>query len=337
MTNLENRRVILNARPVGVPGPEFFDIDTAQLSTLQNSEFLVHNLFLSVEPAMRGWVNDGPNYMPPVPVGDVMRAFAVGVIIASNHPDYDVGETVSGLFGWQRFAISDGSDVMRRVTETGLSPSLALGVLGLNGITAYFGLLDVCNPQAGETVVVSTAAGSVGSCVGQIAKIKGCRTVGIAGGPDKTQLCQSVYGYDAAIDYKSVVNLTNAIGDACPDGVDIYFDNTCGPISDAVFEHLALRARITVCGMAAIQEWSPLPTGPRVHRQLMVSRAQMTGFLVLDYKDRYMEAVEQLSVWVHSGQINSQEHILNGMEDAPRALQMLYRGENTGKLLIKVD
>ncbi len=337
MSNLENRRVILNARPVGVPGPEFFDVDTAPVAELKDGEFLVHNRFLSVDPAMRGWVNDGPNYMPPVPIGDVMRAFAVGEIIASSHPEYSVGEMVSGLFGWQRFAISDGSNVMRRVMETDLSPSLALGVLGLNGITAYFGLLDVCDPKPGETVVVSTAAGAVGSCVGQIAKLKGCRTVGIAGGSEKTQLCKTSYGYDAAIDYKSSGELTNRIGAACPDGVDVYFDNTCGPISDAVFEHLALGARITVCGTAAIQEWSPLPPGPRIHRQLMVARARMTGFLVLDYKERYGEAVAQLSDWVRAGKINSQEHILNGMDDASGALQMLYRGENTGKLLIEVD
>ena len=189
MTNLDNRRVTLNARPVGVPGPEFFSIDSAPVEDLKDGEFLVHNMFLSVDPAMRGWVNDAPNYLPPVAINSVMRSFAVGEIVDSNHPDYTKGEIVSGRFGWQRFAISDGSNVMRRVTESEHSPSLALGVLGLNGLTAYFGLLDVGDPQPGETVLVSTAAGAVGSCVGQIAKIKGCSTIGIAGGPEKTQLC----------------------------------------------------------------------------------------------------------------------------------------------------
>lgn len=337
MSNLENRKVTLNSRPVGVPGPEYFSIETAPVADLKDGEFLVHNKYLSVDPAMRGWVNDAPNYLPPVPIGDVMRAFAVGEITASNHPDYSVGEIVSGLFGWQRFAISDGSNVMRKVTETDLSPSLSVGVLGLNGITAYFGLLDVCDPKEGETVVVSTAAGAVGSCVGQIAKIKGCKTVGITGGPEKAQRCLGEFGYDQAIDYKNTKDLGAELKNACPGGVDIYFDNTCGPISDAVFEQLALGARITVCGTAAIQEWEPLPIGPRVNRQLMVNRARMTGFLVLDYKARYREAVDQLSAWVRGGQISSREHILSGMDHAPGALQMLYTGQNEGKLLIEVD
>jgi NADPH-dependent curcumin reductase CurA len=334
---MENRRIILNARPVGVPGAEFFRIDTAPVDDLSAGQFLIKNMYLSVDPAMRGWANDAPNYSPPVPVGDVMRAFAVGEIIASENPDYAVGELVAGVFGWQRFAISDGSNIMRRVARDDLSPTLALGVLGLNGITAYFGLLDVCNPQSGETVIVSTSAGAVGSCVGQIAKIQGCKAVGITGGPEKVALCLSKFGYDEAIDYKNASDINAEISAACPDGVNCYFDNTCGPISDAVFEHLVLGARITVCGTASLQEWEPIPQGPRIHRQLMINRARMTGFLVLDYNARYMEAVDQLAIWVRSGQISIREHILDGMDHAPGALEMLYRGENTGKLLIKVD
>ncbi len=337
MADLENRCVVLNARPVGVPGPEFFSVEERAVPDVGDGQFLVRTSFWSVDPAMRGWVNDAPNYLPPVPVGDVMRAFAVGEIVASKHPEYAVGEIASGLFGWQRFAVSDGGDVMRRVTEPDLSPSLALGVLGLNGITAYFGLLDVCDPRAGETVVVSTAAGAVGSAVGQIAKLRGCRTVGIAGGAAKAALCREVFGYDAAIDYKPAADLSGEIDAACPDGVDVYYDNTCGAISDAVFEHLAHGARITVCGTAAIQDWEPLPVGPRVHRQLLVARARMTGFLVLDYKERYGEAVERLAGWVRNGDLAVREHVLDGIEAAPGALQMLYRGENTGKLVVRVD
>lgn len=337
MAKQENRCVVLNARPVGVPGPAFFDVETRAVADLQDGEFLVRNSFLSVDPAMRGWVNDAPNYLPPVPVGDVMRAFAVGEVVESNHPDYAKGDVLAGLFGWQRFAISDGADVMRKLTDSDLSPSLALGVLGLNGITAYFGLLDICDPQEGETVVVSTAAGAVGSCVGQIASIKGCKAVGIAGGPEKIRMCLEEFGYDHAIDYKATRDLRSVLADACPDGVNVYFDNTCGPISDAVFENLALKARITVCGTAAIQEWDPLPLGPRVHRQLLVARARITGFLVLDYKDRYSEAVDQLATWIRNGKITCREHVLDGIDKAPGALQMLYRGENQGKLLIKVD
>ena len=336
MPKLENRRVVLNARPVGVPGPEYFSLETSPVPELKEGQFLVHNRFLSVDPAMRGWVNDAPNYLPPVPVGDVMRAFAVGEVAESKHPDYARGDVLAGLFGWQRYAVSDAAKVMRRVTERDLSPSLALGVLGLNGITAYFGLLDVCDPQAGETVVVSTAAGAVGSCVGQIARIKGCRTVGISGGPEKVRSCLEEFGYDRAIDYKNTPDLRAELAAACPKGVDVYFDNTCGPISDAVFEQLAQGARITVCGTAGIQEWDPIPSGPRVQRQLLVARARITGFLVLDYKDRYAEALDQLAAWVRSGRIVSREHLLDGIDQAPGALQMLYRGENQGKLVIKV-
>ena len=333
----ENRCVVLNARPVGVPGPEFFDVVSRAVPEPGDGEFLVRNLYLSVDPAMRGWVNDAPNYSPPVPVGEVMRAIAVGDVTDPRHPGYTPGDRVCGTFGWQRYAISDGANVMRKLGADEERPSLALGVLGLNGLTAYFGLLDTCSPQAGETVVVSTAAGAVGSCVGQIAKIRGCRTVGIAGGPDKVAMCLDQFGYDAAIDYRNTTDLGAALSAACPDGVNVYFDNTCGPISDAVFERLALHARITVCGTASLQAWEPIPVGPRVHRQLLVARARMTGFLVHDYKDRFGEAISQLSAWIEAGDLVSREHVLEGIEHAPGAIQMLYRGENTGKLIIRLD
>lgn len=333
---MKNRCVVLRARPVGVPGPEFFAVETRPITQPGAGQFLVRNIFLSVDPAMRGWVNDTPNYLPPVAIGAVMRSFTVGEVVASRHPGYAEGELVSGLFGWQRFAISDGSDVMRRLGTDDPQPSLALGVLGLNGITAYFGLLEVCDPQPGETVVVSTAAGAVGSCVGQIARAIGCTTVGIAGGPEKVRLCLDEFGYDRAIDYRAA-GLGAAIGAACPDGVNVYFDNTCGPISDAVLGHLARGARIAICGTAAIQEWNPPPTGPRVQRQLLVARARMAGFIVFDYQDRYGEAVERLTAWVQGGQITWREHVLDGLDAAPGAISMLYRSENRGKLLIRVD
>ena len=337
MTNLVNRRVLLRERPKGVPGPEYFTLEEAPLRELGAGEFLVHNRFLSADPAMRGWVNDAPNYSPPVPLGEVMRAFAVGEVVASRHPDYAEGETVSGMFGWQRFAISDGANVTRKVTETDLPTSLALGVLGLNGVTAYFGLLEVGAPKQGETVVVSTAAGAVGACVGQIAKIHGCRTVGIAGGAQKVALCREAFGYDAAIDYKGAAGLDEELKAACGHGVDVYFDNTCGPVSDAVMRHLATGARIAICGTAAIADWAPWPDGPRVHRQLLVKRARIQGFLIFDYAHRYAEALAQLAEWVRAGKLAYREHILDGLAEAPGAIQMLYRGENRGKLLIKVD
>jgi len=285
---------------------------------------------------MRGWANEAPNYLPPVAIGDAMRAFAVGQIVVSRHPDYAEGEVVSGMFGWQRFAVSDGSNVDRKVTETDLSPSLALGVLGLNGVTAYFGLLDICAPRPGETVVVSTAAGAVGSAVGQIAKIHGARTVGITGSAEKQALCCSEFGYDAAINYRKG-DQAAALKAACPDGVDCYFDNTCGPVSDTVMAQLAIGARITICGTAALTDWSPIPQGPRVNRQLLVARARMQGFLAFDHKARFPQAIAQLADWVRTGKLRYAEHILEGAEAAPGAIAILYEGRNTGKLLIRAD
>ncbi len=336
MTDQINRRVVLASRPKGVPDPDHFRIEEVPVTPPADGEVLVRTRFWSVDPAMRGWVNDAPNYLPPVEIGAVMRSFAVGEVVESRCAGLAVGDIVTGRFGWQRLATVEGTAVERKVTETDLPQSYALGILGLNGVTAYFGLLDVCEARPGDTVAVSTAAGAVGSAVGQIARIRGCRTVGIAGGPAKADLCRDRFGYDAAIDYKSQ-DVAEALAAAAPEGIDCYFDNTCGPISDAVMARLRMGARITICGTAAIQDWDPLPTGPRVHRQLLVARARMQGFLVFDYASRYDEARAALADWLRSGQIVTDEHILPGAEAAPGAIAMLYRGENTGKLLIEVD
>ncbi len=224
---------------------------------------------------------------------------------------------------------------MRRVLETDLPASLALGVLGINGVTALVGLTVVGEPKAGETVLVSTAAGAVGSAVGQIAKILGCRAVGIAGGPDKVAQCLETFGYDAALDYKAP-GLPQAIGAECPDGVDVYFDNTAGAISDAVYPRLAVAARVVICGTASIQTWSPWPTGPRVERHLLVKRARAQGFVVMDHMHTWEASVAQLADWVRSGRLCYEEDILLGIESCPDALAGLYRGENRGKRLIKL-
>lgn len=333
---MKNTQVILAKRPVGVPTPEHFEIREAAVPDLRDGQILIRTSHWSVDPAMRGWANDVPNYSPPVALGDPMRSFAVGEVMASRHPDYAEGDVVEGLLGWQTHAISDGSNIGRKVTETDLPRSYALGIMGLNGTTAYFGLLDSCAAQAGDTVVVSTAAGAVGSAVGQIAKIIGCRTVGIAGGAEKARQCREDFGYDAAIDYKAE-DVASAVAAACPGGVDCYFDNTCGPISDAVMTRLAQGARITICGTAAITEWDPLPVGPRVHRQLLVARARMQGFLIFDYKERLHEAHAALAGWLRAGKITVREHMLHGPEAAMDAIGMLYRGENTGKLIVDVQ
>lgn len=330
-----NREVRLKSRPNGIPQAEHFEIVQAPLAKPGDGQIVVRNLFLSVEPAMRGWVNSVGNYSEPVPLGGVMRSFAVGRVVDSRSADFAVGDVVTGMFGWQQYAVIDAAKVQRKVADLDLPISTALGVLGLNGITAYFALLDLGQPKPGNTVVVSTAAGSVGSCVGQIAKLKGCRTVGIAGGPEKVELCRSEFGYDAAIDYRAG-DLDAAIAQACPNGVDVYFDNTSGAISDAVLKHLAVGARVIVCGTASVASWDPPPMGPRVERHLLVKRARMQGFLVFDYADRYPEALRSLTEWVRAGSIRYREDILEGIEQAPDAIAGLYRGENLGKRIIRV-
>ena len=330
-----NKQVLLKSRPSGIPQAENFDIVEMPVPVVSDRQFLVRNELLSVEPAMRGWVSAVANYSTPVGIGEVMRAFAAGTIIASRHPGYAEGDKVMGMLGWQRFALSDGSNITRKVRETDLPLSLSLGVLGLNGITAYFGLLDLGAPKPADTVVVSTAAGAVGSAVGQIAKLMGCRTVGITGGPVKAKLCKDEFGYDAVIDYKAG-DITAALKQAAPNSVNVYFDNTAGAISDAVYEQLALGARVVICGTASIPSWDPWPTGPRLERHVLVKRARVSGLLIFDYAHRYEEAVTRLAGWVREGKLRYREDIANGIEHCPSAIAELYRGENLGKKLIRL-
>ncbi len=331
-----NRQVILKSRPSGIPQAEHFEIVETALPELRDRQFLVRNEFLSVEPAMRGWVSAVANYTTPVGIGETMRSFSAGSVVASRHPGFSEGDKVMGMLGWQHYAVSDGSNVTRKVMEKDLPLSLSLGVLGLNGVTAYFALLELGLPRPGDTVVVSTAAGSVGSAVGQIAKLMGCRTVGISGGATKVKLCRDHFGYDDAIDYKAG-DVAAALKAACPRGIDVYFDNTAGAISDAVLAQLAVGARIVICGTASVSSWDPPPMGPRVERHMLVKRARMSGFLVFDYAHRYEEAVTRLATWVREGKLRYREDILDGIEHAPGAIAELYRGENLGKRLISLQ
>lgn len=295
----------------------------------------MRNVYLSVEPAMRGWVSAVANYSEPVPLGAVMRSFAAGRVEDSRHPDVPIGSWVTGLFGWQDYAVVDAAAIERKIVERDLPLSTALGVLGINGVTAHYGLLQIGRPREGETVVVSTAAGAVGSCVGQIARLKGCRTVGIAGGEAKRRLCLEEFGFDAAIDYKAP-DFEERLAETCRAGVDIYYDNTSGPISDAVMRHLRAGARVIVCGTASIASWDPAPTGPRVERQLLVNRALMQGFVIFDHRDHYEAAYRDLANWIRDGRIRYLEDVLAGIEHAPDAIAGLYRGENLGKRLIRI-
>ncbi|MBS0219848.1 MAG: NADP-dependent oxidoreductase [Proteobacteria bacterium] len=335
MKNDVNRQVLLKARPTGIPQAEHFELVERPLPVPGDGQVLVRNLYLSVDPAMRGWVSAVANYSEPVPLGGVMRSIAAGRIVESRHRDWQAGDLVVGMFGWQDFAAVDASAIQAKVTDTDVPLSAWLGVLGINGLTAYFGLLDAGQPKPGETVVVSTAAGSVGSCVGQIARIKGCRAVGIAGGATKTALCRDAFGYNAAIDYKSG-DLDAALAAACPKGIDVYFDNTAGKISDAVLRHLNVGARVVICGTASIASWDPIPLGPRVERHLLVKRARMQGILIFDYAARYGDGRADLARWVRESKLRYREDILDGIEQAPDAIAGLYRGDNLGKRLIKI-
>ena len=335
---LINRQVLLKSRPAAIPQAENFEIVETPVPEPGPGQVLVRNLFLSVEPAMRGWVSAAANYSEPVAIGAVMRAFAAGRIVASNDAAWPAGTLVTGLFGWQDYAVVAPKAIQRRIddpADSGLPISTALGVLGMNGVTAHYGLLQIGQPKPGETVVVSTAAGAVGSCVGQIAKFKGCRTIGITSGETKRQLCLERFQFDAAADYKAP-DFSARLAQACAGGVDVYFDNTAGPISDAVMAHLNPGARVVVCGTASLSSWEPWPAGPRVERHLLVKRARMQGFVIFDHVDYFDGARRELTEWLKTGQLQYVEEVLDGIEHAPDAIAGLYRGENLGKRLIRL-
>jgi NADPH-dependent curcumin reductase CurA len=337
VNNKINHQWLLGRRPNGAPRESDFVFHEVALSEPGEGEFLVRIETIAFEPAMRGWMLDRPSYVPPVALGEVMRGYAVGRVIASRHPDFTSGDYVHGLFGWQEYALV-GKRSLFQVTKVppGIPPRLTLGVLGLNGLTAYFGLLDLGQPKAGETVVVSSAAGATGSIVGQIAKLKGCRVIGIAGGAEKCHWVTHVAGFDAAIDYKSD-DLRQGLRGHCPQGIDVYFDNVGGETLDAVLEQIALRARIVLCGRISVYNFSELPAGPKNYFCLVTQRGRMEGFIVMDYAPRYQDALQELAGWVMAGQIKYKEDIQEGFENAPRTFLRLFSGQNFGKQLLKIS
>ena len=329
-----NRQVRLAARPVGEPRPTDWEHVEEPAGEPGDGEFLVRVRYLSIDPAMRGWMNAGRSYIRPVEIGEVMRAGAVGEVIASRHPGFAAGDQVSGMFGVQEYCVSDGRGVIKVDPETAPLPTY-LGTLGMSGMTAYFGLIDIGRPEPGQTVVVSGAAGAVGSIVGQVAKILGCRVVGIAGGERKCRMLVEEFGFDAAIDYQSQ-DLRKALREHAPDGVDVYFDNVGGDILDAVLGRLARGARVVICG-AISQYNSTEPKGPANYLSLLVNRATMTGMVVFDYADRYPEGVAQLAAWQAEGRLTSLEDVVSGsVTDFPDTLMRLFRGENHGKLVLEI-
>jgi len=332
MTTLVNHQFKLARRPVGMVQRSDFEYTEAPVAEPGAGEVLVRILYISLDPAMRGWMNEGKSYVPPVGIGEVMRAGALGRVIASNDPGVAVGDHVVGVLGVQEYAVAKGKSLTK--VDPRLVPlPVYLGTLGMPGMTAYFGLLDVGRPKAGETVVVSGAAGAVGQVVGQIAKIKGCRVVGIAGGKDKCDYLRSI-GFDAAIDYKHD-DVKAALKQHCPKGVDVYFDNVGGDILDAVLTQLAMHARIVICG--AISQYNEARMkGPSNYMSLLVNRATMQGMVVFDYASRYGEAAREMAGWMAAGELKTREDIVEGLETFPEALLKLFKGENTGKLVLKV-
>ncbi|MFZ4759004.1 MAG: NADP-dependent oxidoreductase [Burkholderiaceae bacterium] len=334
-----NRQVRLAARPVGLPTRENWSIVDAPIPEPVAGSVLVKTLMLSLDPAMRGWMNEGKSYIEPVGIGDVMRAGGVGVVVASNTPAFAVGDHVSGGLGVQQYAAFDAAG-LRAAGLVKIDPSLAplpkwLNALGMPGMTAYFGLLDVGQPREGETVVVSGAAGAVGQTVGQVAKIKGCRVVGIAGGADKCAFVVNELGFDACIDYKAG-SVRDGLKQHCPKGIDVYFDNVGGDILDTVLTRINRKARIVICGAISQYNNTGPVKGPSNYLSLLVNRARMEGIVVFDYAARYGEAVRDIAGWMADGRFTSREDIVEGIDTFPEALLRLFDGANFGKLVLKV-
>jgi NADPH-dependent curcumin reductase CurA len=331
-----NRQITLAGRPSGFPKASDFKMVETPVPEPGPGQFLLRTIYLSVDPYMRGRMTDRPSYAPPVQIGEVMVGGAVGKVARSRHPDFPEGAIVEGPFGWQEYAVSDGSRA--RLVDPAVAPiSTALGVLGMPGLTAYFGLLDVGDPKPGETVLVSGAAGAVGSVVGQIARIKGCRAVGVAGSEDKFRYLTGELGFDAAFNYKTTDNIVRAIREVCPAGVDVYFDNVGGALTDAAFLTMNLKARISICGQISQYNLERPEMGPRLLWNLIVKRARVEGFLVSDFAPRFKAAGRQLAEWLRAGHIKYRETIADGLENAPAAFLGMLRGDNVGKQLVRVS
>ncbi|MFO0916767.1 MAG: NADP-dependent oxidoreductase [Planctomycetaceae bacterium] len=280
-----NRQIVLTARPQGMPQLSDFRLEESPIPEAKPGEFLARVMYLSVDPYMRGRMNDRKSYADPVPLGGVMIGGAVGKVVASNHPKFAVGDFVNGMFGWQDYAVSDGKGIRKVEARPGIPVTTSLGILGMPGLTGYFGLLSICEPKPGETVVVSGAAGAVGSLVGQIAKIKGCRVVGIAGSDEKVDYLRRELGFDAGLNYKSTTDYYGALKALCPDGIDIYFDNVGGPVTDAVFGLINPFARVSVCGQISQYNQTNVELGPRLRRKLIGKKqAKVQGFLVFQFR-----------------------------------------------------
>lgn len=335
----QNRRFLLASRPHGEPTAANFRLDTVPVSQPGAGQLLLRTVYLSLDPYMRGRMSDAPSYAPPVEIDQVMVGGTVSRVEASHHPDFSVGDWVLGYDGWQDYALSDGNG-LRNLGPHLSHPSRLLGVLGMPGFTAYMGLLDIGQPQAGETLVVAAASGAVGSVVGQIGKLKGCRVVGVAGGAEKCRYVVEELGFDACIDHRAP-DFADQLAAACPQGIDIYYENVGGAVFDAVLPLLNAKARIPVCGIIAHYNATGLPAGPDrlplLEGLILRKRIRMQGFIIFDdYGSRFDEFLQQMSSWVEQGKIKFREDIVDGLEQAPQAFIGLLQGKNFGKLVIRV-
>ncbi|HEY8606274.1 MAG TPA: NADP-dependent oxidoreductase [Noviherbaspirillum sp.] len=336
--SITNKQVRLAARPVGLPKQSDWKFTSATVPDLKEGEVLIKSLYLSLDPAMRGWMNEGRSYIRPVAIDEVMRAGGIGKVVASRSPRFAVGDHVAGTLGVQEYWSGPADDrevALHKIDPAAVPLPKYLNALGMPGMTAYFGLLEIGMPRAGETVVVSGAAGAVGQTVGQVAKHKGCRVVGIAGGKEKCDFVVNELGFDACIDYKNE-SVREGLKKHCPKGVDIYFDNVGGEILDDVLAKLAMKARIVICGAISQYNNTTPVRGPANYMSLLVNRARMEGMVVFDYADRYHVAVAEMSQWMKEGSFRSREDIVQGLEKFPEALLMLFEGKNFGKLVLQV-
>ena len=309
-------------------------METEQLPDLQDGEALIKVRYLSIDPTIRTWMDDVPSYLPPIQIDEVVRSGGVGEVIDSRTDAYKPGQLLFGMTGWQEYVIADSGERAMQVLPDGVPPGVAIGILGVTGMTAYFGMTDVGQVKAGDVVVISGAAGATGSAAGQIAKIKGAKkVVGIAGGPEKCAYIVNELGFDEAIDYKNA-NVAARLRETCPDGIDLYFDNVGGSILDDCLANLAMRGRVVLCGAISTYNSDDPPPGPSNYLSLLVRRGRMEGFIILDYLDRFPAAQLEVAGWIAEGKIKSSEHIVEGLEKAPEALNLLFSGGNTGKVIV---